>query len=187
MHKSMKVKIKGVAPLLIHSGQLANPMNPFVVEMKKVTGKRTKTDTDFEEMARIEFLGSLYLNEKGAPCVPGENIEAMLIAAAKGTRKGKEWTAGVLVDESPEIVYTGPKSAEGLWKSGKFMDQRMVIVNRSRVLRTRPIFRDWALEFTIFYLPEMVDEKSIPDVLKRGGEIVGLGDYRPKFGRFEIV
>jgi hypothetical protein len=49
--------------------------------MKRVSGKRAKTDADFEELARLEFLGGLYLHN-GEPCLPGEVIEAALVEAA---------------------------------------------------------------------------------------------------------
>ena len=41
--------------LIMHNGQTADPLNPFSKAMKEISGKRKKTDTDYEAMANIEF------------------------------------------------------------------------------------------------------------------------------------
>ena len=53
------ITIRGIAPLLMHNGQLANPLNPLAKEMKKVTSVRTKTDEHHLELQRLEFLAGL--------------------------------------------------------------------------------------------------------------------------------
>ena len=74
-----------------------------------------------------------------------------------------------------------------LWKKPAFQDQRMVVVGRARVTRTRPIFHEWGLELTVSYDPEIVDREHVIEAMQTAGRFVGLGDYRPKFGRFEVV
>ena len=88
MYETLEVHIQGVVPLILHNGQLVNPLNPISKEMKKISSKRAKTESDYEELARLEFMGSLYLNEKKEPVIPGECIEATLINAAKKSKKG---------------------------------------------------------------------------------------------------
>ena len=53
---TLQLTIKGVSPLLLHNGQTANPLNKYARQLKAVSGKRNKTDEDFEAMAKIEFL-----------------------------------------------------------------------------------------------------------------------------------
>ena len=47
-------KIVGVAPLVMHNGELANPMSEGAKALKRVTGKKAKTDADHAEIARVE-------------------------------------------------------------------------------------------------------------------------------------
>ena len=69
-YQRMKFRLTGVSPLVKHNGRLANPWDPMAKALKAVAGERAKTDADFEELARIEFLGGLYVCENG-PCIPG--------------------------------------------------------------------------------------------------------------------
>ena len=89
-YKTIDFHIRGVAPLLMHNGQLANPMNKFAKAMKAVTSKRKKTDEDHIELARLEFLGGLYADDQGRAVLPGEVIEGTIVAGAKKTKKGKD-------------------------------------------------------------------------------------------------
>ena len=51
VYQTLRFKFISVAPLLCHNGQLADPLNDLVRQMKKISGKREKTDADLEELA----------------------------------------------------------------------------------------------------------------------------------------
>ena len=74
------------APFIMHNGRTADPTNKWAKAMKKVTGKRVKTDADYEEMARIEFLAGLYMGT-GGPIIPSMLIDSVMINAAKKTKE----------------------------------------------------------------------------------------------------
>ena len=85
MHKRLDFHIRGIAPLIQHNVQLANPRNKYVIEMKKLTAKRAKkTEEDLIELSKLEFLGGLYIGADGGVIVTGESIEAMIGGAARG-------------------------------------------------------------------------------------------------------
>jgi len=183
-----KYTIKGVSPLMCHNGQLANPFNPIVKEMKKITSKRKKTDDDLNELADLEWMGGLYVNDDGIPCIPSNLLKATLVNSAKKSRLGKQFTAGLFISDSPVIQHTGQeRTVEELRTDPKHRDQRMVKVQTSKLLRTRPIFPDWKLTFEVAYMPDQIDERDLDQAMETAGYIIGLGDYRPEFGRFEVV
>jgi hypothetical protein len=184
--ETMAFRIEGVAPLILHNGQLADPLNVFAKENKKLSGKRKKTDEDFVAMAQTEFMGSLYL-ANGRVTMPGENIESAIINAAKKRKLGTQFKVGMFVEEVKPLIYDGPKSPEALWDSGKFKDTRGVRVQQSRVMRTRPRFDSWAMEFVVKFDPQMIDPETLVQVVEICGYEIGLGDYRPRFGRFELA
>lgn len=66
MYQSLSFQITGVSPLLMHNGRLADPLDPLVKDIKKLSCKRPKTEADLERITKLEFLGSLYLHG-GAP------------------------------------------------------------------------------------------------------------------------
>ncbi len=46
--------------MLQHNGQTADPLNEFAKELKKVSGKRNKTDEYHALMGEIEWRAGLY-------------------------------------------------------------------------------------------------------------------------------
>jgi hypothetical protein len=187
MYQTLKVRISGVSPLLMHNAQLADPLNKFSRAMKEITAKgKRKTDADLEELARLEFIGGLYLDEHGAPSVPGECIEGVLRDGARKSRKGKDAQCGLISDGNWPLIYDGPKSAEALWKDEAFRDYRGVKVSQSRIMRMRPKFPDWALEFDVMFQDEVINRSDVEKWLADAGQYIGLLDFRPKFGRFEV-
>jgi len=75
MYQHLNVEIKGVSPLLLHNGQLADPLNQYTRALKQQTSKRKKTDVDLMEIRRLEWEGGFYRDDQDRPCIPGENIE----------------------------------------------------------------------------------------------------------------
>jgi hypothetical protein len=187
MLKTIDVELKGIAPLIMHNGQLADPMNEFVREMKKITRKpaKQKTDADHIELARLEFLGGLYLDEDKEPCIPGENLEAMLIEAARKQRLGKQAEAAIICDGMFPLIYDGPRDPKALWEDGRFrFTKGAKPTGQGRVMRTRPIFRSWSLLFTLAFDDSVIDEAQVRDMLVIA-QGMGLGDWTPRHGRFE--
>ena len=188
VYETIEFDIRGLAPLMVHNGQLADPLNQFAKAMREVSSKRKKTDADHMELAKLEFLGGLYLDEKRHPCIPGQNIEAMLTDAGRKKRMGDAIKAGVISDGNWPILYEGPKDPVKMWDSGKFHDRRGAKLNgKATVIRTRPIFRSWSMKFAVSFLPTVINKKDLVDLVKVAGQMVGLGDFVPRFGRFEVV
>ncbi len=186
-YEAIEFEIAGVAPLIMHNVRLANPLDPLVKEMKKITGKKKKMDDDYETLANMEFEGGLYLNSHGSPCIPGENIAAMMIEAAKRSKLGKDFKAGVFVDGDWPVIYKGPNKLSGLSKKADFRLAKMMTVAKSKILRTRPIFRSWRLKFTLHFHPGVVNRQAVVDAVAVAGELIGIGDSRPMYGRFDVV
>lgn len=179
-------QLKSVSSLLMHNGQMANPVNPLAKLMKQVSSKRAKTDADFEQMARIEFMASLYMRHDG-PILPAENITAMLIKAAKKRREGPAATSGMFVLEHARLEYDGPRTAEELWEDERFRHVALVNVQRARIARTRPIFEDWSATVKVTYEDQQVNVGQLNDWFVIAGDQIGIGDWRPRFGRFTVT
>lgn len=186
MFETLNVRLNGLSPLLMHNGQLADPLNTFTKQLKAVTSKRKKTDEDHEEIARIEWHASLYTDEDGKLAMPGENIESCIIAGAKKSKLGTQFKSSVFVDGTPVVSYGGRKKAVDLWDDPQYRDVRGVKVGTARTMRCRPIFRSWSIDVEVQFNPELVNKADLIKALADAGQQVGLGDYRPKFGRFEV-
>ena len=180
------VSIKGITPCIMHNGQTASPLNPFAKRMKEISGKRKKTDEDYEAMAKVELEAAFYLDEQGRPCWPGENIEALFIGGAKKLKMGPMAKSGFLCEGLWPIIHGGPKHYKQIMEDMNYIDARGVRVQSSRVIRTRPIFRDWALKFEVWFNAEIIDVSTVRQIFDICGEQIGLSDFRPKYGRFVV-
>jgi hypothetical protein len=185
MLTTIKVRITGTRPLLMHAAIFADPLNPLTKAHKELTSKRKKTDEDHEAIAKSEWLGGLYIDEQG-PFIPGVNIEAALVSGGKLSKLGTQLKRSVeIMDEKCHLEYEGPKSAEKLWLAG-FYDARSVKIQTARLVRYRPIFRKWSCVCEIAYDAQTINKEQVIKCLEDGGQYCGVGDYRPKFGRFDV-
>ena len=53
-------------------------------------------------------------------------------------------------------------------------------------MRTRPKFNTWAANLVIQYDDAQLNEEDVRELLVIAGESIGVGDWRPKFGRFIV-
>lgn len=67
-------------------------------------------------------------------------------------------------------------------------DVRFVkIQGRNRILRYRPILKNWKMEFKLVDVPGRLPKSDLKEMLEYGGMFIGIGDARKlRFGRFEI-
>lgn len=183
--ENIKFKISGTAPIMMHRDTLANPLNPLTKAHKEMTGKRKKTDEDHELIALSEWKASVYHDEAEGPYIPGIAVESMLVEAAKLQKLGKTFTRGVMVmEEICPLKYSGPRGLKELIGNPEFTDCRSVRVQLAKVMRYRPIFRHWSADVTVAFNPELTNAADVIKAMKDGGDMIGLLDYRPRFGRF---
>ncbi len=173
--KKLSVKIEGTSPLLQHRFDVVD------VDLKSKK-KNLKKNEDLVE----EYL---YMND-GKVCQPAEHIIAALKKAGakfqipgqgKLTYKNLVGSGVIIID--PYMIEHENQN----WIS----DRRPVVVQRARIIRTRPKLEKWALSFQIEYDDEEISKEVINELLVFAGKRVGIGDYRPEkggpFGRFIVT
>ena len=181
--EKVNVTIKGLSPLLQHRYRFSDEIEESA---KKRTGKK-----DYSQ----EWKDSLYWDNKLGIIQPAAHIEGAMIKAAvnfqiPGRRKKTYkdlFKSSVFV--TPDCLPHGlTGSPEKLLEAGKIaIDRRLVRVNNSGVERLRPILKNWALEFTIEIHDEQISRDAVKQILEYAGRSVGIGDYRPRYGRFVIA
>ena len=187
MMKEMLIRLKSSCPLIMHNGQTADPLNWYAKELKKLSSNKKKTEEIYKEMARLEWRASLYTNADGRLVLPNELIEATIHNGAKAAKKGKDFKAGVFVNEDALLDIGNKKTADELIDEQKYRFIRAVRVNQARVMRTRAIFNQWQTQFPVIYDDEVVSEDDVVRAIAQAGTRVGFCDWRPKYGRFAMV
>ena len=164
----INVKIKGTAPLLLHK---------FATEEK--TSSRAKKVYVPEEEAEK----ACYRNEQGQVFIPSTHFKGAMIKSAvdfkfQGKKTYKEYIkSGIFIEEN-EIILTPQEYT---------ISNMPVVIARSRIMRSRPEFKKWECEFTMEIADEALDFRIVKEILEMAGKYKGVGDFRPEYGRFEVV
>lgn len=186
--KIMTVICKGIRPLIMHNGLLADPLNEFSNAIKKISSKGSKklTESDHAEMQNLEWDGGLYWDEKIGLYLPSDNIERCIVQGAMKSRRGKDFQAACLcTDVSIPIEHPMKgKTREQMLKNPEYILRKSVRIKDSRIMRVRPRVPEWSITFDLEYDDSVVSVGDIKTALVNAGTLVGLGDWRPKYGRF---
>lgn len=184
---AVQTKVKGIAPLMQHRF----PMPEF-----ETMGKGGHQQTGAKDY-REEWRQYLYTTSDGEVFQPAVHFEGAMVKAAAGFKitgkRGKTYKdlfqGNVFV--APDEILHGIKTPEILDTDGDkslYLDMRPVVVNRARVVRIRPTFKPgWELEFEISVIDDQIPSEIVFDVLNLAGKTIGIGDFRPRFGRFQVV
>ena len=188
MLQNLDVSIRGVSPLIMHNGQTADPGNKFSKQLKEVSGKRKKTDEDYAEMSRIEWHAGLYVNQDQRLIIPATSLEACIYEGAKKSKLGKAFKSAVFVEDDALLTIGRQyEKAQELWSFEEYRDVRGVRVGQARIMRTRPIFYKWEASLSVSFDDEQVNLSDVRRAIDDAGSKCGVGDFRPRYGRFEVV
>ncbi|MEW6356915.1 MAG: hypothetical protein AB1696_11345 [Planctomycetota bacterium] len=165
------VTIRGTAPLLMHR-------YPLEKDGADLAARKDQTYDPKEDAER-----ALYRNAEGC-YVPSTWVEACLRDTAKEFKgKGRsslKATVLASVFVEPEEIPLGKTTYDEI-------DRRPCVIQRMRIVRSRPRFNSWEIAFKITYDETRIKKDVLRQMLEEAGRSKGIGDYRPKFGRFEII
>jgi hypothetical protein len=187
--EKLVMHMTGIAPMIQHNIRLADPLDEYTKRLKGYTGKRKKTEDDLEEMAHIEFLGSLYYDDEEGVFIPARMVLGSLCKGATGIRGAKALVqGGVLITHHVNpLIYNGPRDPEKLWADKNFRNTSAVRVQAARVMRTRPVFNEWSVQVPLTLDTEVLNMLDFEQITERAGALAGVGDWRPQYGRFSVV
>lgn len=92
-----------------------------------------------------------------------------------------------------KTVVVEPDEIPLLKKNGeryKTYDEKLVVpvvIQRQRIVKARPRFNSWKLCFSVEFDEKLVGPDVMREILNEGGRTVGIGDWRPKYGRFKVA
>jgi hypothetical protein len=186
----LNFRLTGVSGLLMHNERLADPTSQWSKSLKAISKKRQKSDDDLAALKQAEWLGGLYTDADGAPAIPVDWLLAAALAGGKRFKIGQLIKAGVFAvkDMFPiDFDFKKKTDLDALYADGRFVDYRGVVVSRARVMRCRPHFPGWSVAATLAYDPVTIDRSQLVQSLETAGQLIGIGDYRPRFGRFTVA
>lgn len=188
--------------MIFHNIVLANPLSPIAKQMRELTSKRSKTDTDYQLIADFEWVAGWYYKDDeveiqvnkngnsiivgnhGAPVIPDRIMDAVIVNGAKKNKLGMQFKSGVFVDGDAELIIEPQKNLMEMLKDKNFRLTTMETVARMKIPRTRPYLKKWKARFLLNYDDSIVNSAQIEQALEMAGRLVGICERRPKYGRF---
>jgi hypothetical protein len=185
-HMKLDIRIEGVTPLIC---------NRFTDKAAQAAtdGVRGSSAIQDRDTPHAIAESKLYIGLDGQPVIPQPNLMRCLVEGGRFHKAGKSQLTTsksshlyACVDiEGAEV----PIRHAQPWK----VDTRAVRIPATggRILSHRPMFDDWALDFTVDLDEDICGAKVLRMVVDDAGKRIGLGDFRPAckgpYGKFVVT
>lgn len=170
------VEITGSADLILHRWNCEGVANKSKAKKNSV---EKKTD-DLESF--------VYRDEDGRVAIPGEYLRQSIINAAKYKSDPRSPRKSMMDLMKAAFIVNEKYCSLGV-KKWDYVDTRRVVIQRAGINRSRPAFHvGWKISATIeIILPEYLDEYLLHEIIQLAGRVVGIADFRPSYGRFNVT
>lgn len=172
----VEIELVGTADLLFHRWN-----NEAVAEKAAARkGSAAKKTDDIESY--------VYRTDKGELAIPGEYLRMAVIGAAKYRQDPRSPRKSAMDLYKAGLISLTNLASLGA-KAWDYEDKRRVVIQRSAITRTRPAMKaGWRAKFALqVNLPEYISETDLNETITMAGKLIGLADFRPTFGRFQIT
>lgn len=172
----VRVTLEGSSALLFHRWSVES-----VAEKASAAKNSRAKKTDNVE-------SYVWRNDARELCIPGEYVRASIIQAAR-FRQDPRSPRKSAMDLFKAAIVSNTELASIGKVEWDYLDARRVTVQRNGITRMRPaLLAGWkaAFEFEIL-LSEYVQPRDLLETLTLAGRVIGIGDFRPTYGRFNIV
>lgn len=155
--------------------------------------------------SQIKAIEEMLIPKHSRIAIPARLLKANLIAGAKVFRKGSTLAKAnpLILDTNglnipPRLRFVDENlSPEQLWEKKEvsnpedptslfypYRDRRSVVVQKSKVIRTRFICAQWSIEYLLQVSEEDFNTDDIISIIEKAGQVAGIGDYRTEYGKF---
>jgi hypothetical protein len=173
---AVEVEVIGTSPYLYHRWSV----DGVEAKSKAAKGSKAKKEDDLESY--------VYRDESGDLCIPSEYFRMSCIHAAKYKQDPRSPRKSAM-----DLFKAGLVCLTDLNTVGKrdwdFVDRRRVMIQRNGITRHRPALNQgWKVKLVFQVLtPEYISKELLNEVVQSAGRLVGVGDFRPTFGRFQVT
>ena len=171
-----RVTIQGSAAILFHR------WDNEAVASKSAAAKNSAAKK------RDNLASYVYRCDNGHLGLPGEYLRQSIIGAARFRQDPRSprksamdlYKAGVIaLTELADLAVEEPD----------YIDRRRVMIQRAAVTRERPALKaGWSATIDLMVqTPEYIDQTSLLAIVNEAGRLIGVGDFRPTYGRFAVT
>jgi len=173
---TVEVQICGTAPLLFHRWSV----DGIDKQAAAVKGSKAKKTDDVESY--------VYRTDKNELAIPSEYFRQSIIHAAKFRQDPRSPRKSAMDLFKAAVICLDDLCSLGV-KEWDYLDRRRVTIQRNGITRTRPAMNTgWRVRLHLScILPEYVSDQLLNEVLQAAGRLIGVADFRPTYGRFQVT
>jgi hypothetical protein len=171
----VEIGITGTADILFHRWD----DQAVEAKAKAAKGSAAKKTDNLESYVWRDGNGDL--------CVPGKYMRMSLVNAAKFSQDPRSPRKSAMDLFKAGLVPETSLASLGV-KAWDYEDRQRVMVQRNGITRVRPaLLAGWKCSFIFgVVLPEYISASLLLQVATRAGQLVGVADHRPTYGRFGV-
>jgi len=172
---SVIVKVRGICPLIFHRWSV----DAIDIKAAASKGSKAKKTDDLESY--------VYRDEDGFISIPGEYFRMSIVNAAKFKQDPRSPRKSAMDLFKASVFPLSDHCSLGK-KDWDYVDRRRAPVQRQGITRSRPAFlTGWTVEVMLSVsTPEYISPALLHEVMTMAGRLVGVADFRPTFGRYQI-
>jgi hypothetical protein len=173
----VEVEVEGTAAFLFHRWSV----EAVAEKAKAAKGSAAKKSDNIESYVYRTIEG-------GRLAIPGEYFRQSIIYASKFRQDPRSPRKSAM-----DLFKAGVVSLDELCDLGvkdwDYLDQRRVMVQRNGITRVRPAMSTgWKVTVHLLVnLPEYIAPAFLHSILTDAGRLIGVGDFRPTYGRFRVT
>lgn len=174
---TVEVVLEGVTPILFHRFDCDEMEAKGAARKGSIEKKTDNLESFVYRVPETDELG-----------FPSANLKQAIVQSAKFSQDPRSPRKSAMDIFKAGVKLTPEVASFGL-KTWDYVDRRGVVINHSRVPRSRPSLKSgWKLTYFIqVILPEYISESFLHEVLARAGITIGIAELRPDYGTFRIV
>ena len=187
-------EVKGLpgGQLLLNNPRTVDPLDEYAKAAKEITSRKKKSDADHLKLREIETEAKCFWDDSLGIYIPSRWITASIANSAFAVAKiakAKIRSSVFPVEEKIKLHYEGEReiaAVSQIHANGHFIVQNLKQGTVS-ITKAHPAFRGWSFKTQLEIDTEILNFSDIKRIAEYASRYVGWGDFRPTFGRADVV
>lgn len=194
MIETINFEVKGLpgGQLLMNNPQCVDPLNAYSKSAKEITSRKKKSDADHLRLREIETEAKCFWDDSLGIYVPSRWITASIANSAFAVAKiakAKIRSSVFPTEERIKLHYEGEReiaAVSQVYANGHYVTQNLK-QGQVSITKCHPAFRGWSFKTQLEIDTEILNFSDIKRIAEYASRYVGWGDFRPTFGRADVV
>ena len=178
--------------LLMNNPQTVDPLNEYAKAAKEITSRKKKSDADHLKLREIETEAKCFWDDSLGIYIPSRWITASIANSAFATAKiakAKIRSSVFPCEEKIKLNYEGEReiaAVSQVYGNGHYITQNLK-QGQVSITKCHPAFRGWSFKTQLEIDTEILNFSDIKRIAEYASRYVGWGDFRPTYGRADVV